>query len=212
MAGFFFHMVRTFEPGFVPAEELKKELEGRDFQGYVDVSPDAMTGPTGGFTAITTRVFADAAEWESYDDAVINSSGEIRKISSDLSSRCVSTKGYVFRSLEDFENVEDITPKYLNRLFIRSKHGRQSEVIEILQEMRNQISSDKNKPNIATLVTGPGGIVRLATPVADMKGIERVIDRGVNFSKTDLGKQLLDASEGLRRQIGRFLFMHNPSS
>ena len=207
----FFHMVRTHKPGLFPVVELKQELEGMDIQGYVTFSPDNMTGNDGGFTSVTTRVFNSAGEWEAFDGEVIGSSIEMQTLRNSIASKCVSAKGFAFRSVVDFENNMGITPKYLVRSFLRVKHGRQQEVVDILREIRSSIPSERNKPNISVLINGPSNVVRLALPVPGVEAIEGMLDAVGKIGESDLGKKLIDATEGSRRQISRFVATHKMS-
>ena len=211
MAEYFFHMVRTYKPGLFPIVELQQALEGMDIQGYVTISPDNMTGSDGGFTSVTTRVFDSVSEWEAFDDAVIGSSQEMQALRNSIASKTVSAKGFAFRSIEDFENNTGITPKYMSRSFIRAKHGRQQEVVDILKEIRTSIPAERNRPNISVLINGPSNVVRLALPVPGLEAIEGMLDTVAKIGESDLGKKLIAATEGSRRQISRFVATHNLS-
>ena len=208
MAEYFFHMVRTFKPGLISISELRQELEGMDYQGYVTISPDSMTGNDGGLTSVTTRIFSSASEWGIFDDELMGSPAEMQALRQSINSKCVSAKGYAFISVADFENNTDITPKYLSRTFFMAKHGKQQEVVNILKEIRNTIPSDRNRPNISVLINGASNVVRLALPLQSTEAIEGMLNTVSKISESELGKRLIGSTDGSRRQISRFVATH----
>ena len=209
MSSFYLHVVRTFKPGLFPASDLKTELESRDYPGFVTMAPNTPN-PNGGFTSIGTRIFDSSDTLEKYDDELMNDIDQNRaKLSLELASQCVSQKGYIFQVIEEFENNTEITPKYLVRVFMRAKHGRQSEVIDLLKNGRENM--DGNKPAISVLRNGSSGIVRLTHAHDSMNSVKESFSRADSMMKSDLGIKLIDATQNAYRQMSRILFTHKIS-
>ena len=64
---------------------------------------------------------------------------------------------------------------------------------------------------ISVLINGASNVVRLALPGPGLEAIEGMLDTVAKIGESDLGKKLIAATEGSRRQISRFVATHNLS-